>query len=399
MDVFKVDCVAQMCLGNYEEAQRTLNTLGFKSVLGTETVPTTPGVDVKHNVFSSSEAAALEHLQLHGAIKEKQLTSSSKLSTVSMRPTKHEMASGSQSVSAGYQRPPQRPPRSSVSPRVNPHLTTTNTPQPPDVMNIRQASPSPIGSKHQVKPVVPKPPSRQENRPKEKREKDKTHHHHHHVGKEKRPDKERIKLQQEKSHQKPPKLLNKPPAVKSDHSLPQYEDTQAKRVGPNSINKTLVSGRSIAPGLPLSKSPHNRVKESNISGVPSNTVATNAKPVPSKVPKPLPSPTMRTPFTSDIISDSYRSPTREKPAVSTSLEVSMTSERKIKEKKQKKKKHKSKTLELTRENERLPPVEPVVENVVEFPSEPKLQSRIPNKKPVAQKPTSLDLRLLVLYQK
>ena len=377
-----------MCLGSYDDALKTMNTFGLKSVVGTETVPTTPGVDTKHDLFSSSKMApstSLEHSQLHS---KKHVASSSKLSTVSMRPSKHEMSGSSQSTSS-HQRPPQRPHKSSVSPRVNPQLPTANTSLPLD--NIRQASPSPVSSKQHVKPVTPRPPSRQDNRPKEKREKEKLHHRHHHVGKEKRPDKERIKLQQEKAHQKPPKLLNKPPAVKNEHSS-LYEDTQVKLMEPNNINKTLGSGRPLMPSMPpSSKSPHNRVKDTNITLASSSAVIT-AKPVPSKIPKPLPSPTIKSSFASEIVSNSHRSPTKEKlyrNAIDMPLEVSLTSEKKVKEKKLKKKKHKSKS----QESERLLPAE----DITEYVSEPKPQPRIPSKKPVAQKPTSLDLRLFVLY--
>ena len=224
-----------MCLGNYDEAQRTINAFGLNSVVGTETVPTTPGVETKQNLFSSKKGP-FASLESHGGINKKHASSSSKLSTVSMRPSKHEMSGSSQGTSS-FQRPSQRPPKSSVSPRVNnPQLSTTSTSLPTD--NVRQVSPSPISSKQHVKPVAPRPPSRQDNRPKEKREKEKQHHRHHHVGKEKRPDKERIKLQQEKAHQKPPKLLTK---VKNEHSS-SYEDTQVKLMEPSSLNKTLGSG-------------------------------------------------------------------------------------------------------------------------------------------------------------
>ena len=378
-----------MCLGNYDEAQRTMNAFGLKSVVGTETVPTTPGIDTKHDLFSSKTAPSTS-LESHSGINKKHVSSSSKLSTVSMRPSKHEISGNSQSTSS-FQRPPQRPPKSSVSPRVNSQLSATSTSLPPD--NVKQASPSPISSKQHVKPVTPRPPSRQDNRPKEKREKEKHHHRHHHVSKEKRPDKERIKLQQDKAHQKPSKLLTKPPAVKNEHSS-SYEDTQVKLTEPNNINKTLGSGRPMMPSMPPSKSPHNRGKESNIA-LTSSSAAMTAKPMPSKVPKPLSSPTIRTSF-SEIVSEFHQSPTQsrlDRNAINTSLEATMTSEKKVKEKKLKKKKHKSKSSEL-KESEALPPAE----NITEYASEPKPLPRIPSKKPVAQKPTSLDLRLLCVVQ-
>ena len=383
-----------MCLGNYEEAQKTMNVFGLKSVVGTETVPTTPGVDVKHDMFSSKTVPS-GYSQVHGDVKDK-ASSLSKLTTSTSYPKvkKHE-ASSSNGIAPGHQRPSyqQQPSRSSVSPKVTAHLSVVSSSQVPDATNTRQTSP--VKSKQHVKPVVPRPPSRQDNHSKEKKEKT---HHHHHVGKEKRPDKERIKLQQEKAHQKPPKLLNKPAPVKNDY--PSYEDSQVKRIEPTSLNKTLGSGRPVIPSMPSSKSPHNRMigKDSNIGVVPSAATVT-PKLIPTKVPKPLPSPTVRTTFTGELFTESRRSPGKERPdknAVNAPLEVNMTLEKKVKEKKLKKKKHKSKTSELTKETERLPPP---VEEVMEFTSEPKVQLHVPNKKPVAQKPPSLDLRLYSCYTK
>ena len=381
-----------MCLGSYDDAQKTMNAFGLKSVVGTETVPTTPGVDVKHGMFSSKTAVPLGYSQVHGDVKDK-TSSLSKLTTSMSYPKakKHEASSSNGIAPGHHQRPsyqqPQQPSRSSVSPKVTTHLSAVSSSQAPDITYTRQASP--VVSKQHVKPVVPRPPSRQDNHPKEKKEK--THHHH---GKEKRPDKERIKLQQEKAHQKPPKLLNKSAPVKNDHPS-SYEDSQVKHIEPNSLNKTLGSGRPVIPSMPPSKSPHNRMigRDSNIGVVPSGATVT-AKPVPTKVPKPLPSPTVRTPFTGELFSESQRSPGKEKPdknAVNVPLEVNMTLEKKAKEKKPKKKKHKSKTSELTKETEKLPP--PVEAVMVEFTSEPKVQPHVPNKKPMAQKPPSLDLRL------
>ena len=381
-----------MCLGSYENAQKTMDAFGLKSVVGTETVPNIPGDDSKCDLFSASKApsTSLEHSQLHSGINKKHVSSLSKLSTVSMRPSKHEMGGSLQSTSS-YQRPPQQLLKSSVSPKVNSQLPTVNTSLPLD--NVRQASPLPISSKQHVKPANPKFPSRQDNQPKEKREKEKMQCCHYHVGKEKRPDRERIKLQQEKVHQKSPKLLTKPPAVKNEHSS-SYKGTQVKLVEPNNLNITLGSGSPLTPSMPSSKSPHNRGKHSNIT-LTSSSAAFTAKPVPSKVPKPLSSPTMRILFGNEIVSKSYQSPIKKKldrNTINMSSEVSMTSEKKVKEKKLKNKKHKSKSLEL-KESETLPPVE----DITEYASGPKHQSRIPNKKPVAQKPTSLDLRLFVLY--
>ena len=387
-----------MCLGNYDEAQRTMNAFGLKSVVGTETVPTTPGVDVKHDIFSSKTmpSSNLNYSQVRGDVKDK-ASSLSKLTTSTSypKPKKHEAGSSLQSngIAPSHQRPSyqqlQQPSRSSVSPK---NLSAVSSSQVPDTTNTRQVSP--VRSKQHVKPVVPRPPSRQDNQPKEKKEKaHHHHHHHHHVGKEKRPDKERIKLQQEKAHQKPPKLLNKPAPVKNDHpsSSSSYEDPQVKRIEPNSLNKTLGSGRPIIPSMPPFKSPHNSMigKDSNI-GVVSSGATVTAKLVPTKAPKPLPSPTVRTSFTSELFSEPWRSPNKERPdknVVNAPLEVNMAPEKKAKEKKLKKKKHKQKTSELTRETERLPPP------VEEFTSEPKVQPHIPNKKPMAIKPPSLDLRL------
>ena len=384
-----------MYLGNYENAQKTMDAFGLKSVVGTETVPNIPGDDSKCDLFSASKAAAstsLEHSQLQSGINKKHVSSSSKLSTVSMRPSKHEMGGSLQSTSS-YQRPPQRLPKSSVSPNVNSQLPTMNTSLPVD--NVRQASPSPISSKQHVKPANPKLPSRQDNQPKEKREKEKIQYYHYHVGKEKRPDRERIKLQQEKTHQKSPKLFTKPPAVKNEHSS-SYKGTQVKLVEPNNLNITLGSGSPLTPSMPPSKSPHNRGKDSNIT-LTSSSAPFTAKPVLSKVQKPLSSPTMRILFGSEIVSNSYQSPIKKKldrDTINISSEVSMTSEKEVKEKKLKNKKHKSKRLEL-KESETLPPAE----DIIEYASGPKHRSWIPNKKPVVQKPpTSLNLRLFVLYK-
>lgn len=384
--------ITQMCLGNYDDAQKTMNAFGLKSVVGTETVPTTPGVDVKHDMFLSKTAVPSGYSQMHGDVKDK--TSSLSKLTTSMsypKPKKHETNS-SNGIAPSHQRlsyqQPQQPSRSSVSPKVTAHLSAMSSSQAPDTTNTRQASP--VVSKQHVKPVVPRPLSRQDNHPKEKKEK--THHHH---GKEKRPDKERIKLQQEKAHQKPPKLLNKPAPVKNDHPpSSSYEDSQVKRIELNSLNKTLGSGRPVIPSMPPSKSPHNRMigKDSNIGVVPSGATVTT-KPLPTKVTKPLPSPTVRTPFTGELFSESRRSPGKEKPdknVVNAPLEV-MTFEKKVKEKKFKKKKHKSKTSEPTKEIEKLPPS--VEDMMVEFTNEPKVQPHVLNKKPMVQKPPSLDLRL------
>ena len=379
-----------MCLGSYENAQKTMDAFDLKSVVGTETVPNIPGDDSKCDLFSASKAApstSLEHSQLHSGINKKYVSSLSKLSTVSIRPSKHEMGGSLQSTSS-YQRPLQWLSKSSVSPKVNSQLPTVNTSLPLD--NVRQASPLPISSKQHVKPANPKFPSREDNQPKEKREKEKMQYCHYHVGKEKRSDRERIKLQQEKTHQKSPKLPTKPPAVKSEHSS-SYKGTQVKLVEPNNLNITLGSGSPLTPNMPPSKSPHNRGKHSNIT-LTSSSAAFTAKLVPSEVPKPLSSPTVRILFGSETVSNSYQSPTKKKldrNIINMSSKVSMTSEMKVKEKKLKNKKHKE-----LKESETLPPAE----DITEYASEPKHQSRIPNKKPVAQKPTSLDLRLFVLYK-
>ena len=369
-----------------------METFGLKSVVGTETVPTTPGVDVKHDMFSSKTAVPSGHSQVHGDVKDKTSSLSKLTTSMSYPKTKKHEASSSNGIAPGHQRPsyqpPQQPSRSSVSPKVTAHLSAVSSSQMPETSSTRQASP--VVSKQHVKPVVSRPSSRQDNHPKEKKEK--THHHHH--GKEKRPDKERSKLQQEKAHQKPPKPLNKPAPVKNDHPS-SYEDSQVKRIEPSSLNKTLGSGRPVIPSMPPSKSPHNRMigKDSNIGVVPPGAMVT-AKLVPTKIPKPLPSPTVRTPFTGELFSESRRSPGKEKPdknAVNVPLEVNMTLEKKAKEKKLKKKKHKSKTSELTKEVEKLPP--PVEDTMMEFTSVPKVQPHVPSKKPMAQKPPSLDLRL------
>ena len=398
-----------MCLGNYDEAQRTMNAYGLKSVVGTEVVPTTPGIDVKHDIFSSKSGPPvnLAHFQSNGGVREKQALSSSKLaaSTAMSYPksSKLETSSTIQGTSAtsGHQRPSQRPPKSSISPKVNAQFSTVTNSQLSDSTTGSTVTrqPSPVSSKQYVKPVVPRPPSKQENRPKEKREKERSHHHHH-VGKEKHPDKEKLKLQQqekEKSHQKAPKLLNKPTSVKNDQ-LSSYENTQMKHLESINLNKTLSSVRPI---MPPSKSPHNRMigKEGN-SAVPSSSSAVTAfaKPVPSKVPKPLSSPTMRPSFAGEqCVTDSHRFSSKEeradREAINTSMVVGIPSEKKTKEKKLKKKKHKLKDLELAKEREVLP----IVEDAMELTSGPKPPLCMPTKKHVAQKPTSLNLRLIVFY--
>lgn len=386
-----------MCLGNYDDAQRTINAFGLKSVVGAETVPTTPGVDTKHDLFSKAMLSSInpEH---YSGVRERQILPSSKLITAtasSSKPSKHE-ANSSGSHGTAHQRPPyqsQRPPRSSVSPKVNTHLSTVNSSQLSDASITKQTSP--VNSKHQVKPVTPRPPSRQESRPKEKKGKEKTHHHHHHhhnVGKEKRPDKDKIKLQQDKVHQKPPKLLSKPAAVKSEQQLSSSEAAQVRHVEPNSLNK-IGSGRTaMPPSMPPSKTPYSNSREAAATGVLASSGVTVKPVLPSKIPKLLPSPIMKVPFTGEAcVSDSQQSPTKAKPdknAINASLEINMVSEKKMKEKKLKKKKHKSRTMELPKETEH--------EDITEFTSEPRMQPMIPSKKPVAQKPTSLDLRLLML---
>lgn len=42
-----------MCLGNYDEVQKTMNTFGLKAVVGTETVPISPEDDMKCELFST----------------------------------------------------------------------------------------------------------------------------------------------------------------------------------------------------------------------------------------------------------------------------------------------------------------------------------------------------------
>ena len=377
-----------MCLGNYDDAQRTIETFGLNSVVGAERVPTTPGIDVKQDIFLS-KAVPSSNSRMHSG---KHHASLSKLATSASysRPRKHEASGNLQNntISSGHQRPshqqPLRPPKSSVSPKVT-HLSAGINSQPPDTVNTKQ--PSPVSSKHHAKPVTPRPPSRQDNRPKEKKEKA-----HHHINKKKF-DKERIKLQQEKGQQKPSKPISRPAPVKTDQPL--YEDSQVKRSELSSLNKTLVSGRPVMSSMPPSKSPHNRVigKEGSNIAVPSGAAVT-VKPVPSKVPKPLPSPTVKTPFTGEPLQQSPSNDRRDKNALNASMDVSMTFEKKIKEKKVKKKKHKSKSSELIKEVEKpLPPPPPQVESFMEFNSEPKVQPYVPSKKPATQKPPSLDLRL------
>ena len=380
-----------MCLGSYDDAQRTMETFGMNSVVGAETVPTTPGIDVKQDMFLSKTVPS-SNSRMYSGIKDKHHASSlSKLTTSASYPktSKHEANSNLQNnaISSGHQRPsyqqPHRPSKSSVCPKVT-HLSAGNNSQPSDTVYAKQ--PSPGSSKHLVKPVTPRPPSRQDNWPKEKKEKT-----HHHVNKKKL-DKERIKLQQEKGQQRPPKFLNRLAPVKTDQPL--YEDPQVKRSELNTLNKTLASGRPVMASMPPSKSPHNRIigKESGNIAVPSGTAVT-VKPVSSKVPKPLPSPTVKTPFTGEPLQQSPSNERVDKNAVNASMDISMTSEKKVKEKKLKKKKHKSKTSELIKEAEKPLPPPPPVENFMELNSEPKLQPHVPSKKPAMHKPPSLDLRL------
>ena len=87
-----------MCLGSYENAQKTMDAFGLKTVAGTETVPDIAGADSKCDLFSAS--TSLEHSQLQSGINKKHVSSSSKLSTVSIRPSKHEMGGSLQSTSS-----------------------------------------------------------------------------------------------------------------------------------------------------------------------------------------------------------------------------------------------------------------------------------------------------------
>ena len=49
----KIYCVTQTCLGNYDQAQKMINTFGLKAVVAAETVPISPEGDMKCELFST----------------------------------------------------------------------------------------------------------------------------------------------------------------------------------------------------------------------------------------------------------------------------------------------------------------------------------------------------------
>jgi len=366
-----------MCLGNYDDAQKTISSVGMGSLVGTEPVPTTPVVDGKQYVFSVSSSRS------HS--KERSIPKIAKLSNKagSSRPQGHPHSQKQSHHSSQTQQ------KSSISPKINSQATSSLASQPDN--KLRQSSPIP----KTTKPSVPRPPSRHESKPKDKERL------HQHTSKDRPPEKEKHRPtpppygHQEKDkiqvHHKTPKPVHRPPAVKTEQPSLQ-EDAQVKHM---ESGKPYVSSEKQRPVVhsiqtSSSKSPRTVVK-------PVSATAAVAKPSKMATPKPLlpPSPTVRSTLElpSTVATDSQRSPRPDKDItnVVSIPTIDSTIHKKSKEKKLKKKKHKSKPS---------PSPEPVKDSRKQSltsnnelnTTRPKLSLHIPSKKPVAQKPSSLDLR-------
>ena len=371
-----------MCLGNYEEAQETLSSIGMDSLVGTETVPTTPVIDAKQNVFSMSDHSR-HHLSKERSIpKIAKLSSKAGSSHSQGHPHSHHQR---HSLHSSQQQ------RSSISPKFNSQMNSTSSSQPDN--RIRQVS-------KPAKPVAPKPLSRHENKPRDKERP------HQHVSKERPPEKEKHRLphvHQERDkiqvHQKTSKPVHRPPAVKTEQ-LSLQEEAQVKHMesGKPFVNEKL---RPVHGTQSISmKSPHHN-KATTVKAVSSTNSIPIAKPSKMATPKPPPppSPTVRTTIEQTSVSDSQRSPKLDKDITNAISipPIDSSVHKKSKEKKLKKKKHKSKPSPSPEPVKDSASKQSATSNSELNTSRPKLSLQIPTKKPVAQKPSSLDLRLVLIY--
>ncbi|XP_065886488.1 AF4/FMR2 family member 4-like isoform X2 [Dysidea avara] len=376
----------QMCLGNYDDAQETLSSIGMDSLVGTETVPTTPVIDPKQNVFSMSDHSR------HHLSKERSIPKIAKISSKAGSSHSHGHPHAHHQRHSLHSSQQQR---SSISPKFNSQMNSSGGSQPDN--KIRQTSPV----SKPAKPAAPRPPSRHENKPKHKEKP------HQHMSKERPSEKEKHRpphAHQEKDkiqvHQKTSKPVHRLPAVKTEQPSLQ-EEAQVKHM---EFGKPFVNEKQHpVHGTQSSsvKSPHN--KPTTVKAVSAtNSIPAIAKPTKMATPKPPPppSPTVRTTLEQTIIiADSQRSPKPDKDITDSIPPVDSSAHKKSKEKKLKKKKHKSKlspSPELVKDSASN---QPAPSNSELNASRPKLSLHMPSKKPVAQKPSSLDLSNIKVVEK